>query len=532
MSKRTKVLLGIGVIAALVMGWQITAFATLPGSDFEGNDGNLEIDGAPPSFDWNGFEPATWTGTAPNRTSSATIAGWDFDGLEDAQATTSDNGFAGGTKQDAQCPNVITAKAPNKDDLKRVYFANKQAANGDIFLELAWVRITQNTTSPSAHVAFEFNQGSTSCNEPGGLVQRTAGDMLIVYDFEGGAADNPTLTLSRWITSGACEVGSNTAPCWGPADELDPTEAEAKVNTSTVGTVLDEVADPDETLGLNEFGEAGINLTEAGVFTPGQCTSFGKAYAVSRTSGSSSTAQMKDLVGPGNVEINNCGGITVHKQTVPSPDPTTNTFDYTSPGLTPTSFTMVDGGTQSFGNQVQAGTYTITETDANQNNFTLSAINCTVTGSGGSTTSNSLGTGAVTINLKPLDSVDCTFVNTLQAQASSMTSAQSFIPNDSATITAPAGTGNLAGSVEFKLFESNDCGVAASDPAILTQTKTVSGASPVTVTTTNTTVSTTAANVSWLVSYDSTNPLQQDISAKCFEKTALNIQDNGPVTSP
>jgi hypothetical protein len=111
--------------------------------------------------------------------------------------------------------------------------------------------------------------------------------------------------------------------------------------------------------------------------------------------------------------------------------------------------------------------------------------------------------------------------------ASSMTSAQSFIPNDSATVSAPAG-GNLAGSATFKVFESTDC----SGSAIYTQTVTVGGVSPQTVHTTNTTVSTTAANVSWLVSYNSTNPAQQSISAKCFEKTALSIDNDGTVTSP
>ena len=45
-------------------------------------------------------------------------------------------------------------------------------------------------TSASAHVGFEFNQGTTACPAGSdGLVQRTAGDMLIVYDFEGGSAD-------------------------------------------------------------------------------------------------------------------------------------------------------------------------------------------------------------------------------------------------------------------------------------------------------------------------------------------------------
>jgi hypothetical protein len=113
------------------------------------------------------------------------------------------------------------------------------------------------------------------------------------------------------------------------------------------------------------------------------------------------------------------------------------------------------------------------------------------------------------------------------AVASSLTSAQSFIPNDKATVTAPAG-GNLAGSVKFEVFESSDC----SGTAIYTQTVTVSGASPQTVSTTNTTVSTTAANVSWRLTYTSTNPAQKSIPATCLEKTALTIDNGGTATSP
>jgi hypothetical protein len=110
---------------------------------------------------------------------------------------------------------------------------------------------------------------------------------------------------------------------------------------------------------------------------------------------------------------------------------------------------------------------------------------------------------------------------------SSMTSAQSFIPNDSASISAPAG-GNLAGSVKFEVFESSDC----SGAAIYTQTVPVSGASPKTVSTTNTTVSTTAAHVSWQLTYTSTNPAQQNIPATCLEKTDLTIDNDGTVSSP
>jgi len=111
---------------------------------------------------------------------------------------------------------------------------------------------------------------------------------------------------------------------------------------------------------------------------------------------------------------------------------------------------------------------------------------------------------------------------------SSMTTAQSFIPNDSATVRAPAG-GNLAGSVKFEVFESTDCTGTAiyTAPAV-----SVSGASPQTVSTSNTTVSTTAANVSWRVTYTSTNPGQKSIPATCLEKSALAIDNDGSVSSP
>src|SRR4029077_826675 len=226
------------------------------------------------TMDWNGFSPATWTGTAPYQSAGKTVAGWQFTGLSDAQKTSADTGFKGGVKQDDICPGVIGASSPNKSDLNRIYLAHK-TVNNHIYLELAWVRIPQNTTSPSAHVAFEFNQGTAPCGAGSdGLVQRMPGDMLIVYDFEGGSASNPTLTVRRWVGSGACEVGSSSAPCWGPAANLTASGfAEAKVTTTS--TALDTVAPSNETLLVNEFGEAGVDLTAAGIFSSTVCTSFG-----------------------------------------------------------------------------------------------------------------------------------------------------------------------------------------------------------------------------------------------------------------
>ena len=292
------------LVAALVLAIAAAAGPVSDAAAFEGDDGNLAPQ-APINFDWNSFAPTTWTGTAPDRTAAKTVSGWAFTGLEDAGNTTSDDAFAGGTKQDNNCATVNTGKAPNKDDLERVYVTSK-TVSGDVFLGLSWTRIPQNTTSPSAHIGFEFNQGTTACPAGSdGLVQRTAGDMLIVYDFEGGAGDAPVLTLRRWVTSGSCEVTTNSPPCWGPATNLTAGGfAEGRVNTTA--SVLDTNTPPtppattsvSSTSGVNEFGEAIINLTDAGVFQPGVCTAFGKTYAVSRSSGNSAQAQMKDLVGP------------------------------------------------------------------------------------------------------------------------------------------------------------------------------------------------------------------------------------------
>jgi hypothetical protein len=410
------------VTGALIFSVMGTALAGPVGnaSGYEDDDGNLVVNS---TFDWNGFAPLSWTGTAPYRTSSATVSGWSFVGLEDQQAKTSDTAFAGGTKQDDNCATVNTGKSPNKDDLKRVYISSS-TVGANVYLNLAWVRIPQNTTSPSAHIGFEFNQGDTPCPAGSdGLVERTVGDLLFVYDFEGGATDTPTITLRRWVDSGACEVGSDSPPCWSPSTDLTALGfAEARVNTTTAtGPFNDDLApDGSENLGTNEFGEAGIDLTNAGVFSSNICTGFGKTFAVSRSSGNSATAQMKDLVGPGDVNITNCGRVIIRKVTSPSPDPTGTSFAYTTTGTDLSSFSLKNGENKDFGSNVHAGSYSVTETDPSSSGFDFTSLNCSA-----STTTN--GTNIMTsgrtvsFDLKALDTVDCTYTNTLRQGAIKIT---------------------------------------------------------------------------------------------------------------
>ena len=110
---------------------------------------------------------------------------------------------------------------------------------------------------------------------------------------------------------------------------------------------------------------------------------------------------------------------------------------------------------------------------------------------------------------------------------SSLTSAQEWVPNDSVTVSAPAG-GNLAGTVSFALYASDDC----SGASIYSTTKPVAGVSPQTVSTSNSTAQTASGDFSWSVSYDSTNLAQEDIPATCHETSALTVDNGGTVSSP
>jgi hypothetical protein len=111
---------------------------------------------------------------------------------------------------------------------------------------------------------------------------------------------------------------------------------------------------------------------------------------------------------------------------------------------------------------------------------------------------------------------------------SSMTTAQSWVPNDSATISAPAGSGNLDGTVSFEFFTNGTC----TGTAAYSTTADVAGASPQTVSTSNTTAQLATGSFSWRVSYDSDNAAQRDIPASCHETSALTVTNGGTVSSP
>lgn len=110
---------------------------------------------------------------------------------------------------------------------------------------------------------------------------------------------------------------------------------------------------------------------------------------------------------------------------------------------------------------------------------------------------------------------------------SSQTTAQKWVPNDSATVSATAG-GTMVGTVSFALYPTSNC----TGTALYSTTATVSGASPQTVYTANTTAVTASGSFSWKVSYDSTNPAQRDIPDSCQEVSTLTLTNGVAVSSP
>ncbi|HEX8095680.1 prealbumin-like fold domain-containing protein, partial [Jatrophihabitans sp.] len=366
-----------------------TASANLAGSTFEGNDGNLVVNTAG-NTDW------------------ATVSGLNT-GV-DRPSGSNDNSFGQGTKEDNAAVTVVAGSIPpNKNDLSRFYEASFLGANGHNYLNLAWERLVN---IGNANLDFEINQkvtaGFTSTLIGPITLNRTAGDLLVSYDF--GGSGTPSLALNFWLTSAAGNTTSqcfsaNALPCWGRHVNLSGAVSEGAVNTTSI---VDPLQTGSPALGAGLFGEASIDLTAAGVFPAGICEAFGSVFVKSRSS-SSFTAEIKDFIAPIAVNISNCGSITIHKVT----ENGDSSFGYTTTGsLTPSTFSLSNGGTQTY-SAVQAGSYSVTEnlTAAQVSaGWTLKSLTCTASGPGTSATPS----GATTsITMSSAGTVDCVYTNNL-----------------------------------------------------------------------------------------------------------------------
>jgi hypothetical protein len=451
----------------------------LTGSTFAGGDGNLLTN------------PTTF-GTTDWQNVAGLNAGFDL------PSGSGDNSFGQGTKEDNPAVTVVSGSIPpNKSDLTRFYEASEIGSNNHNFLYLAWER---SNVLGSANMDFEINQAVTpGLGSPGPhTINRTAGDLLVTYDFTNGGG-KPTLGLLFWLTAAAGNTAgqcfsSNSLPCWGNHETLNGSDSIGAVNN------LDPVTDPlfpSQPNYINpvpalQFGETAIDLTAANVFPPGTCEAFGSAFLKSRASASFG-AEVKDFIAPIPVNISNCGSIKIIKHT--DPRGVNQVFSYTSnlpaepagpvngtpqggvacPGNNNAgvqadgSFCLNDAGNSaggdSAGNTVfnpflQSGTYTVTE-GADPSGFTFENLSCM----GGTTSTNGK---TVTINLKPTDQVVCTYVNqqntaTMKTQVSNAGPVfPSQAVHDTATVTGNQAADTPSGTVTFFLCSQVPAGGSCS----------------------------------------------------------------------
>lgn len=260
-----------------------------------------------------------WTNLSSGGTTTALGTSLHFVPHQDKASGTGDDAFGQGAKEDIACPTVVSGSIPpNKSDLTRFYTAwEKSTTDGHYYLYLAWER-TNNLGN--ANMDFEFNQTSTACSN-GVTPNRTAGDRLVTFDFSGSGV--PDLGLLTWTTTGAtsqCFSGSSL-PCWGNRTDLTAVgHADGSVNTSSA--VNDPISFTDPVSHVlapapgnvvqNGFGEAGIDLTAAGIISTTTCNHFGSAELNSRSS-SSFTSEIKDFIAPVPINITNCGSVHIVK---------------------------------------------------------------------------------------------------------------------------------------------------------------------------------------------------------------------------
>jgi hypothetical protein len=401
-------LLGSVVLTASLAAIVIPALANLTGSTFEGNDGNLVVN-TTGNTDWE---------NAPNRVVGV-----------DQPSGSTDNAFGQGTKEDKANVTVVDGSIPpNQNDLTRFYVGS-EFASGSNYLYLGWERAVN---IGNANMDFEINQkatsGFTGTTTGPVTLNRTAGDLLVTYDFSGSGT--PTLGLLTWVTSGSTSqcFSSNSLPCWGNRVDLSAAGfAEGAVNSGTVTDPINPGAPRTLTTGL--FGEAAINLTAAGVFPAGTCKAFGSTFLKSRSS-SSFGAELKDFIAPQPVNISNCGEVKIIKHT--DPRGIGQNFGYTSTIPGNTSFTLNDNGNttgDSAGNtkditNVAAGSYTVTE-GSEPANFGLESLTCTATGTGASGTQHAPGSPQADITVTAGSVVACTYTNQQQLGAIKITKTSS-----------------------------------------------------------------------------------------------------------
>ncbi len=220
--------------------------------------------------------------------------------VNDAFAPASDSIFTGGSKeQDPDGWVFSSGSVPGKDDLTRLYYASDVVDPTSAFLFLGFERLGVSGNG-DVHVNFELNQSSATVTNSKGTVipRRSSGDLLVVYDYDGGTSPTSIkIEIRLW-------VGDALSGHWGP----DIGSANAVGDVNGAGPVTRPSGSPfgGGTVDTKRFGEVAINLLGIypNLFT--NCVSFTNIWAKTRASGESFDSALKDRTVPTRIELSAC----------------------------------------------------------------------------------------------------------------------------------------------------------------------------------------------------------------------------------
>jgi hypothetical protein len=514
-------------------------------------DGNIAVDAGGPAFDWESFfnsasaeSPVLPDPSRPGFTDSGFAK--DFSRNADGSYSTADaTTFATGSKDTLSIsPGWQCSKANNigdKVDVVNAYaVAYTNPANNH---EILYFGLERFSNDGDANVAFWFLQDNVNCVSPGGNTpftgNHTDGDILVVSAFTKGGVVS-TIDAYRW--NGDDNTGSlGTTPVAHGVDcksTLGGDATCATTNDATNGT-LDppwDTANKDGTsdIKISEFFEGGLDLTAKGL--GGKC--FNTFIADTRQSQSLTSTifdYARGVLGECGISVTTTPSQTTRQ--LGSTDPITDTADVAGttggggPGPTPTgtvSFFLCGPGVTS----CTSGGAPIPSDPAAA--VTLGACTPAVAGHACATSADakSLITGIGTYCFRAVydpgsdpnyqgkggsfdGSNECFTVTDI----ASTTTAQKWLPNDTATVTA-AGGSTIAGNVTFSLYESADCSgsvVATFGPIAVVGGVAVSN---------NTTYYTTTKTISWRAVFTSTNGVGSGAPSHCETMTVSTLNND------
>lgn len=336
--------------------------------------------------------------------------------------------YVGGNKEDdTRDWGYVNAAGPNaKTDFKHI-MAHAEVVGNSAFAYLGAERMVNNGTMV---VDFELNkkpfkQFSTGPAKP----DRSNGDLLISLEYSNGGT-NPVVTIYRMANVVTTANGqTNDFVAVNDADTI-----------SAVRSATNFVDLTDSGFGYTvpsfDFAEASVDLSKIGVTTG--CPGFSTGHIRSRTGGDPGSSQLKDAAPPFNIDLNNCGKVTIKKNAIPD---SAQDFNFTTTGGAPLAdFSLDDDNDNTLSdtkvfNQVPPGDYTVTE--GATAGWKLTDLVCN--DANGSVNVN---TGKATLKVDPNEAITCTYTNTKLGKI--IVEKQTIPDGASGSFTF---TGDLAGSI-------------------------------------------------------------------------------------